>query len=73
MYDDDDDDDDDDDEDDDDDDDDENSKESSNRGMKNQSRTINTLIKLFAYLIFFTLAITATTHLLDKLGKSEEE
>ena len=59
--------------DDDDDDDDENSKENSNSGMKNQPRTINTLLKLFAYIIFFTLAINAPSYLLDKPGESEEE
>ena len=59
--------------DDDDDDDDENSKENSNSGMKNQPRTINTSLKLLAYIIFFTLAITAPSYLFDKPGESEEE
>ena len=65
--------DDDDDDEDDDDDDDENSKENSNSGMKNQPRTINTSLKLLAYIIFFTLAITAPSYLFDKPGESEEE
>ena len=58
---------------DDNDDDDENSKENSNSGMKNQPRTINTSLKLLAYIIFFTLAITAPSYLFDKPGESEEE
>ncbi|DAC28979.1 MAG TPA: hypothetical protein D7H74_04600, partial [Candidatus Poseidoniales archaeon] len=61
--------------DDDDDDEDENGKDSSESGRKNQPRITsdNTLPKLFAYLILFTLAITAPSYLSISSEESEDE